>query len=141
MRYWVHGLSKGVRSLQQLKPYFSPNEVGLIQTLSNSCAASANRLARRHYRGELIVLNGNPYEFDFQTYARWRPSLFQSLRRWLSCLREERRRQREIRSLNDLSDWLLNDIGLTRWELLRNDEEKTELTAFGLPKPRPDRCY
>lgn len=64
-----------------------------------------------------MIVNGNPYEFDFQIYDRWRPSLLQSFRQWVNRVRLERRRRREVRSLYGWSDHLLRDIGLTRADI------------------------
>jgi uncharacterized protein YjiS (DUF1127 family) len=64
-----------------------------------------------------IVLHTNPYEFDFQTYARWHPSLLGSFKRWLAKLHQQRRVRREIQCLHEMSDHLLQDIGLTRADL------------------------
>lgn len=62
-------------------------------------------------------MNGNSYEFEFRTYERWRPSVFQSLTQWVADLMERRRVRREIRYLHDMSDHMLRDIGLARADL------------------------
>jgi uncharacterized protein YjiS (DUF1127 family) len=85
--------------------------------------------------GESIVMQSNPYEFDFQTYGRWRPSLFQSLREFLNGARQARQTRREIQSLHDLSDHMLEDIGLTRADLW-DDPKLTKAAESRLHKQR-----
>lgn len=62
-------------------------------------------------------MNSNPYEFDFRTYDRWRPSLLQSFRQLLHRFGQAGRMRHEIQSLHELSDNMLEDIGLTRTDL------------------------
>ena len=62
-------------------------------------------------------MNGNSYEFDFRTYKRWRPSMLQAMKQWVSELLDRRRARREIRYLHGMSEHMLRDIGLTRADL------------------------
>lgn len=56
-------------------------------------------------------------EFDFRTGQPWRRSLIRAFRRWIAWQVEQRRVRREIRELVEKNDWLLQDIGLTRYEV------------------------
>jgi uncharacterized protein YjiS (DUF1127 family) len=70
-------------------------------------------------------------EFDFRTGRPWRRSLIRTFKRWIAWKKEQRRVRLEIRDLLEREDWLLQDVGLTRYDV------KAAMKSSRPPRPRP----